>query len=423
MNSHQLTMPSRSALACSLCSGACLLLLAASAVLAFANPSPADTNGHAIEQEPESAERQAKLLLRAAKRGDLEQVESLLESGADPRSPNEEGDTPLHWAFMGNHASSGAGVARALLEAGADPDARGSFHATPLHRAAKRGDRDAVHVLLEAGANPDAPDEDNDTPLHWTFMADHALGSEIARSLIEAGADLEARGAFQAMPLHHAAKRGDHGAVETLVGAGADPGAPDEDGDTPLYWAALNNQIQAARVLLAAGEEADPASTNAATAMEVAVRHGGLKVLEILLEAGLDRSLPPFRLPDATGRRFTNRDIEGKVTLLNLWATWCGPCRSEMPWFVEFQDRYSDRGFTVAAVSLDDDGWDAVRPFMEELGLNFPVLLGGDEAEAFFGTVAAIPATLILDRSGKIAFWHQGVPEKAEYERQIESLL
>ena len=144
----------------------------------------------------------------------------------------------------------------------------------------------------------------------------------------------------------------------------------------PLYWAALNDHVQTARSLLAATQAASAEPVTEATAMDVAARNGGLKILDLLLRAGLDPTLSPFSFPDSHGRLYTNRDIEGKVVLLNLWATWCGPCRSEMPWFVEFQDRYRDRGFTVAAVSMDDDGWEAVRPFVAEFDLNFPGAAG-----------------------------------------------
>ncbi|MCY4594124.1 MAG: ankyrin repeat domain-containing protein [Bryobacterales bacterium] len=423
MNTHETTGQLRRWPTCSLASWACLLVLGTTTVPACGDPLATDSNGDTVTRGPESSEHREALLLRAAKRGDRDEIQALLRDGVAPDAPDEDGDTPLHWAFMGSHASSGAEIARTLVEAGASPDPRGSLQATPLHYAAKRGDLDAVRVLLDAGANPGADDEDGDTPLHWTFLADHAFGAMIVRALVEAGAAPDARGSFQATPLHLAAKLGDHEAVTTLIEAGSDPDAPDEDGDTPLYWAGLDGQVRAARALLAAGNEARRTTTGPATAIDVAIRNGGLRVLDVLLEAGLDRSLPSFSFPDASGQAFTNRDIEGKVTLLNLWATWCGPCRSEMPWFVEFQDRYRDRGFTVAAISMDEDGWDAVHPFARELGLNFPVLMGGDDAEACFGAVDAIPATLIVDRSGKIAFWHEGVPDKSEYERQIESLL
>ena len=289
-----------------------------------------------------------------------------------------------------------------------------------MHRAAGQDDMQAIEMLVARGADLDAEDEDGDTPLHWASKRDGDFASAVVGKLLEAGADPNARGSLGATPLHRAAKQGYMQAIEMLIARGADLGAEDQDGDTPLYWAAWGKQVLAARTL-ASAESAASATT--LTAMDFVVRHGDLRLLDVLLDVGLDRALPRFQFPDADGRQFTSADIEGKVVLLNLWATWCGPCRSEMPWFVEFQSKYQEQGFTVVAISVDDDGWDAVTPFVEEFQLNFPVLLGGDAADAVFGTVDAIPATLIIDRSGNVAFWHQGVPERSEYETQIESLL
>ena len=134
-------------------------------------------------------------------------------------------------------------------------------------------------------------------------------------------------------------------------------------------------------------------------------------------------ALPEFSLQDIDGHRFTNSDIEGTVVLLNFWATWCGPCKIEMPWFVEFQRKYKDQGFTVLAVSLDEDGWEVVRPFAEENDFNFPVFLGDDTVAEEFGGIYALPTTLIADKSGNIMFRHTGLVPKAKYEREIEELL
>ena len=487
MNSQSLSTQLAGKTPCSLRLGALLLLFVASVVLSGSHPLLAESNPALEAQARQSAKQADAQLRRAAKRGDLVAVQALLDSGANPNAPDEDGDTALHWAFLATHASSGVEVARALIEAGADPSVRGSLDATPLQRAAKRGDRGGFRLLMDLGADPSIRDEDGDPPLHWAFLGDHAFASEFTLALLEAGADPNARGSLRATPLHHAAKdglgqavellvaagadlhaedkdgdtplhwafvgdvefapavlgklleagadpnargslgatplhraakQGDLQAIEMLVARGADLRAEDQDGDTPLYWAAWGKQVLAARTL-ASAESA--ASATALTAMDLVGRHGDLRLLDVLLDVGLDRALPRFEFPDADGRQFTSADIEGQVVLLNLWATWCGPCRSEMPWFVEFQSKYQEQGFTVVAISVDDDGWDAVTPFVEEFQLNFPVLLGGDAADAVFGTVDAIPATLIIDRSGNVAFWHQGVPERSEYEGQIES--
>jgi cytochrome c biogenesis protein CcmG/thiol:disulfide interchange protein DsbE len=132
---------------------------------------------------------------------------------------------------------------------------------------------------------------------------------------------------------------------------------------------------------------------------------------------------PDFTLKDGNGQDVSLADFRGKVVLLNFWATWCGPCRIEMPWFVEFQRQYKDQGFTVVAVSLDDEGWDVIRPFAEEMKLNFPVLLGNDEVAERFGGVAALPTTLIIDKEGRVFNTHMGLASKGDYENEIKQLL
>ncbi len=132
---------------------------------------------------------------------------------------------------------------------------------------------------------------------------------------------------------------------------------------------------------------------------------------------------PDFALKDADGREIKLSDFKGKVVLLNFWATWCGPCKIEMPWFVDFQRKYKDRGFSVVAVSLDEEGWEVVKPFVEQFKLNFPIVVGNDEVADRFGGVAALPTTLIIDKQGKIASRHTGLVSMSDYEDQILELL
>jgi cytochrome c biogenesis protein CcmG/thiol:disulfide interchange protein DsbE len=132
---------------------------------------------------------------------------------------------------------------------------------------------------------------------------------------------------------------------------------------------------------------------------------------------------PEFTLKDGEGRDISLSDFRGKVVLLNFWATWCGPCKIEMPWFVEFQRKYKDQGFTVVAVSLDEEGWDVVRPFVEEYKLNFPILLGSDETAELFGGIAALPTTFVIDKEGRIFNTHMGLVSKSDYEDEIKQLF
>jgi len=130
-----------------------------------------------------------------------------------------------------------------------------------------------------------------------------------------------------------------------------------------------------------------------------------------------------FSLPDANGIRVTLADYKGKVVLLNFWATWCGPCKIEIPWFVEFNRTYRDRGFAVVGVSMDDDGWKSVKPYLAEKKIDYTVVVGNDQLSKSYGDVDSLPTTFVIDRDGKIAFEHMGLVGKDTYEKEIRSLV
>lgn len=132
---------------------------------------------------------------------------------------------------------------------------------------------------------------------------------------------------------------------------------------------------------------------------------------------------PNFTLKDANGKSVSLADYRGKVVLLNFWATWCGPCGLEIPWFEEFEQQYKSQGFAVLGVSMDDDGWAAVKPYMQEHKMNYRVLLGDDSVSQLYGGLDALPTTFIIDREGNIAYPHIGLIGKNEYLSEIQGLL
>jgi peroxiredoxin len=131
---------------------------------------------------------------------------------------------------------------------------------------------------------------------------------------------------------------------------------------------------------------------------------------------------PDFDLREASGKSVKLSDFRGKVVLLNFWATWCGGCKVEIPEFIEFQNKYKDRGFEVIGVSNDEDGWRIVKPFMVEKKINYTVVLGNDEICKRYG-VEAMPVTLLIDKEGRIAASHQGVLDKEAGEDEIKTLI
>ena len=136
------------------------------------------------------------------------------------------------------------------------------------------------------------------------------------------------------------------------------------------------------------------------------------------------KAAPPFELKDANGQTVHLADYKGKVVLLDFWATWCGPCKIEIPWFMEFEQQFKDRGFAVVGVSMDEDGWNAVKPYLLRMKINYRVLLGNDKIAESYGGVDSLPTTFLIDRQGNIVSKHIGVSSgKEEFKDAISQLL
>ena len=129
-------------------------------------------------------------------------------------------------------------------------------------------------------------------------------------------------------------------------------------------------------------------------------------------------------LKDIDGKSVHLADFKGKVIFLNFWATWCGPCKLEIPAFVELQEKYRDKGVVFLGLSVDDPV-EKLRPFAEQYKMNYPVLvgLGEDAVQESFGPVFGIPATFIIDRKGNVCRQHTGLATKEQFERVIQGLL
>lgn len=159
-------------------------------------------------------------------------------------------------------------------------------------------------------------------------------------------------------------------------------------------------------------------------ALAVACNSSKSAKVEVERSSTQDRKpAPEFSLKDADGRPVRLSDYRGQVVMLNFWATWCGPCKIEIPWFVDFQRKNKDRGFAVIGVSMDEEGWDAVKPFVSSMGVNYRIVLGDDSVAQAYGGVEALPTTFLIDREGNIASVHVGLAPKSDFENGIEQLL
>jgi peroxiredoxin len=134
------------------------------------------------------------------------------------------------------------------------------------------------------------------------------------------------------------------------------------------------------------------------------------------------KPVPAFNLKDSKGAAIKLADYKGKVVLFNFWATWCHGCTQEMPWFIEFQDKYRGQGLAVIGVSMDDDGWKSVKPFIREKKVNYTVAIGDKALGDQFG-LTGMPMTLLIDRDGHIADKYEGVVDREGCEKEIRALL
>ena len=131
-----------------------------------------------------------------------------------------------------------------------------------------------------------------------------------------------------------------------------------------------------------------------------------------------------FTLKGIDGRDVKLASLKGKVILLDFWATWCEPCKMEIPWFAEFQTKYGPRGFQAVGVSVDDTV-EKLKPYVARFKMNYPVLIGlnHDDIQNAYGPLWGIPVTAIISRDGKICAKHSGISTKQNFEKEITALL
>jgi cytochrome c biogenesis protein CcmG/thiol:disulfide interchange protein DsbE len=148
--------------------------------------------------------------------------------------------------------------------------------------------------------------------------------------------------------------------------------------------------------------------------------HNGVK------ETKEDKTLPKapaFTLVDLEGKEVKLNDFDKKVVIVDFWATWCGPCRREIPDFVKLYDEYKDEGFEMVGISLDRGGPEVVRNFAKKYGVNYTMLMDDGKARKEYGPIGGIPTTFVLDRHHRIYKKYIGFRSKKTFENDIRTLL
>ena len=139
-------------------------------------------------------------------------------------------------------------------------------------------------------------------------------------------------------------------------------------------------------------------------------------------QALIHKPAPQFARPDLKGQPISLARLRGKVVLLNFWASWCGPCLTEMPEFMNWQRRFAAQGLQVVGISMDDDAASA-RKLAEKLKVDYPIAMGDPKLGQRFGGVLGLPLTFLIDRKGEVRAVYQGVSNLPAMETQVRTLL
>jgi peroxiredoxin len=148
------------------------------------------------------------------------------------------------------------------------------------------------------------------------------------------------------------------------------------------------------------------------------------QAVEVICEPEARQANLDFTLEDMNGNQVTLSDYLGQVVLLDFWATWCGPCKFEIPGFIDLVNEYGPQGFRALGFAVDEPV-SVLRPYAEEMGMNYPVLVGTgrEDVQDAYGPLVGLPTTFIIDREGRICQAHAGFTEHSVFEEAVRSLL
>ncbi len=185
-------------------------------------------------------------------------------------------------------------------------------------------------------------------------------------------------------------------------------------------WHNLRERRLVAQQAAATHMKLTPDGKGGGTAQADGASEGGSDGAERLL----GKPAPAFKLTTLDGKKVSLADYKGRPVLVNFWATWCAPCKLEMPWFAELQQQYAPQGFTILGINQDPEaGKDKIAATAQRLGVNYPVLLPNDAVAPAYGGVDVLPTSFYVDRSGVISEVTAGLASKDEIEAHIKKIV
>jgi peroxiredoxin len=164
---------------------------------------------------------------------------------------------------------------------------------------------------------------------------------------------------------------------------------------------------------------------NQGSCMKISVRLFAVLALSALFVAFAlaGGPAPNFKLSTIDGKTIELKSLAGKAVVVNFWATWCGPCKHEIPGMMKIYEKYKQKGFEIVGISLDRGGWKDLKPFLTKNPISYPIVLGGDAEATAYGGIEGIPTSFFIDRKGNIVSKTVGSMEEDDFEKAVKNIL